>query len=137
MLGLHVALLALASFGPRQDVPKFTPPPGEATAEERALLEKATKIVTDCPEITESFFTRPDCMPLHARTEFRELLRAHVRKHTIAITGPDEPGAALLVVGQVRAQDGTPVKNALVYVYQTSAKGWYSDKATHISGMEG
>ena len=26
---------------------------------------------------------------------------------------------------------------ALIYVYQTSAKGWYSDRAPHISGMSG
>ena len=30
-----------------------------------------------------------------------------------------------------------PAKDALVYVYQTSAKGWYSARAPHLSGNGG
>jgi protocatechuate 3,4-dioxygenase beta subunit len=43
----------------------------------------------------------------------------------------------MIVTGSVRRSDGRPLGAARVYVYQTSAKGWYSDKAPHVSGMEG
>ena len=50
---------------------------------------------------------------------------------------PQEPGEPLVVSGTIRNQQGEPIKGALIYVYQTSAKGWYSDKAPHISGVAG
>jgi len=43
----------------------------------------------------------------------------------------------MVVSGTIRNQQGEPLKGALIYAYQTSAKGWYSDKAPHISGMAG
>lgn len=51
---------------------------------------------------------------------------------------PDsEPGNRLLVEGTVSDSDGKPVQQAVIYLYHTSAKGWYSDKAAHISGNSG
>jgi protocatechuate 3,4-dioxygenase beta subunit len=49
----------------------------------------------------------------------------------------DEPGIPLVVTGTVLDQEGKPRSGVIVYAYQTSAKGWYSDRAAHIAANEG
>jgi protocatechuate 3,4-dioxygenase beta subunit len=50
---------------------------------------------------------------------------------------PREPGEPLVVTAQVVDRDGTAVRDALVYVYHTSSRGWYSDRAAHVAAPEG
>lgn len=50
------------------------------------------------------------------------------------IAGPDEPGERLRVTGTVFAADGeTPVAGALLYVYHTDIRGYYSGTTTDSS----
>jgi protocatechuate 3,4-dioxygenase beta subunit len=55
----------------------------------------------------------------------------------LTIPRDDEPGTRLVAAGTVEDSSGRPVAGATVYVYQTSSKGWYSDKAAHIRAWSG
>lgn len=86
--------------------------------------------------VTEALTSKP-WMPLHAQPAFRELIRQHAKAEKITLTTPDEPGFKITVKGFVADSAGSPLAGALVYVYQTSDKGWYSDTAAHILVNEG
>jgi protocatechuate 3,4-dioxygenase beta subunit len=79
----------------------------------------------------------PVFLPAHEWPRFRRLIRDHARSLELTLVTPDEPGVPLRVTGQVTDRDGQPVKGARLYIYQTSAKGWYSDRASHIAAHEG
>lgn len=76
-------------------------------------------------------------MHLHSKTEFRELIKKYAPVGKTTIVTPAEPGKRIKVKCEVKDKDGKSFANALVYVYQTSAKGWYSDTAAHILVNEG
>lgn len=117
--------------------PRFTPPPGEETAEIRNLIDKAQLSLENGKATTTSLLTDPASMAAHGFRRFRKLIRDHAKTNQTILVSPQEPGESLIVTGVIRDQQSRPIKGALVYVYQTSAKGWYSDKAPHISGMSG
>lgn len=129
--------LTLTLLGSQSPAPKLTPPPGEETVETRALLEEARKTLESGGASISSVLCNARFMPIHDRTPFRELIRDHAHDWRVEMSAKDEPGERLTVLGEVREKDGAPTKNALVYLYHTSAKGWYSDKAAHISGDSG
>jgi protocatechuate 3,4-dioxygenase beta subunit len=68
----------------------------------------------------------PAFQPLHGNREYRELLRRHAHESKIVLVAPDEPGETLTVSGVVRDADGKPVAGALIYVFHTDARGYYS-----------
>ena len=73
---------------------------------------------------------------LHSLTPFREVIKKNAKQGLVRLTTEGEPGLKILVKGTVRDHSG-PVKNALMYVYHTSDKGWYADTAAHVNMMEG
>jgi protocatechuate 3,4-dioxygenase beta subunit len=73
---------------------------------------------------------------LHELTAFHHLVRDRAPRGEVSLLPPGEPGQAFVVRGSVVDQHGKPVADALVYAYQTSSKGWYSDRAPHFSGMD-
>lgn len=79
----------------------------------------------------------PSNMNLHSLTSFREMIKKYAKAETITIVTPDEPGKKILVKGTITDPTGNPQKNKLVYFYQTSDKGWYSDTGAHVLIMEG
>jgi len=84
-----------------------------------------------------SILSDPAYMPLHSNTTFREVIKKHaVAGKTIMVTA-SEPGRRITVKGEIKKQDGIAIGDALVYVYQTSDKGWYSDTAAHVLQNEG
>ena len=117
--------------------PRFTPPPGEETAEIRNLIDKAQSSLGNGRATTTTLLTDPGFMPAHAFPRYRQLIRDGSKANETTLVSPQEPGEPLIVNGIIRDQQARPIKGALIYVYQTSAKGWYSDKAPHISGMSG
>lgn len=138
MLVLSLALTLFAGgHGCAQPAPKSTPPPGPDTEETRALHEEARRWIASSPTAISAVLCSPRFQSIHDRTSFRELVRDHAQEGRITMAADDEPGERMVVFGEVRESDGTPVKSALVYLYHTSAKGWYSDKAAHISGNAG
>src|SRR5262245_37377279 len=119
------------------DVIQFTPPPGPATPEETALLERAKAALESKRADVSAVLVDAASMPIHARTEFRELIAAHASAEPLTLSGPDEPGTRLTVTFEFTDAAGKPVREGLLYLYHTSAKGWYSDKGAHIQANSG
>lgn len=86
---------------------------------------------------TTAVLTNPSYMKLHSLAEFRELIKRNAKQGKITLTSSNEPGIPLTIKGSMNDKDGKAVANTLVYVYHTDNKGWYSDTAGHVSGMEG
>lgn len=118
------------------DEPRWTSPPGPDTPEVQALLERVDKTLGSGTDVS-AVLTDPAWLPLHERTSFRELIARHARSPRVKIVTSKEPGDRMVVNGTLRQAGGQPLAGALVYVYQTDARGWYSDRAPHYSGMEG
>ncbi|HEX7183915.1 MAG TPA: hypothetical protein VF756_18945 [Thermoanaerobaculia bacterium] len=117
--------------------PHFTDPPGPDTPEVTAQLGKAKAALESGRADVSAILSDPTYLPLHERPSFRELIRKHARSSRMTIVTPKEPGERLIVTGTLRSKDGRPLGGALVYAYQTSAKGWYSDRAAHYTASSG
>ena len=102
----------------------------------KTIKELDAQLRTGALSISQAL-TDPQWMPLHSLTAFRELIKQNARAERIKLTPPGEPGLNITVQGAVADRDGRPVRDALIYVYQTSAKGWYADTAAHILMREG
>lgn len=75
-------------------------------------------------------------MSLHPETSFREVIKKHARAEKVTMVCSGEPGTKITVRGKV-TNNGQPIQGALVYLYQTSDKGWYAANTPHVSGNEG
>jgi protocatechuate 3,4-dioxygenase beta subunit len=62
---------------------------------------------------------------LRSESRFRNLFKTHARSRA-KLTAVNEPGDPLVVSGVVRGPDGKAIQNAIVYVYQTDHRGYYS-----------
>src|SRR5262245_39751262 len=127
----HVVTLVLSLF-PQLLVAqttddRVTQPPGVETSELARVIDQARSSLETGKSVSDILTDKVD-LPVHAWPRFRELIRQHAATGTLRLTTADEPGEALSVEGTVRNARGEPVAGALVYVYHTSAKGWYSDQ---------
>ena len=86
---------------------------------------------------TNDLLGDPAWSELRPYTEFRELIRDHAAASKACLTPRGEAGERLSMIGRVLDEKDAPRDKVLVYAYQTSAKGWYSDKAPHVSGNSG
>jgi protocatechuate 3,4-dioxygenase beta subunit len=121
---------------PQGDATRFTDPPDKENETIRRLIDQA-KAALDAGKSTTDLLTDPTFGSAHEWPRFRKLIRDGASASPVTITSPNEPGDPLIVVGRVSDSQGRPVKAAVVYAYQTSNKGWYADRAAHISGNEG
>jgi protocatechuate 3,4-dioxygenase beta subunit len=118
------------------DQTRFTSAPREETTEAKKLIDQAEAALRSGKSTTE-ILTDPSFVPAHEWPRFRKLVRhAALSSHATIVT-PQEPGTPLIVAGRVVEGDSHPVRDAVVYVYQTSAQGWYSDRAAHFDAHEG
>ena len=108
----------------------------QTPAPTQTLLALDGKLKTGALSITQ-VLTDPQWMPLHPETAFREIIRQNAKAETIRLTPAGEPGLPITVKGQALDSGGKPLNGLLVYVYHTSAKGWYADTAAHIQMNEG
>jgi protocatechuate 3,4-dioxygenase beta subunit/tetratricopeptide (TPR) repeat protein len=115
---------------------RFTPPPGQETDAVKKLIDEAEAALGAGKSATE-VLTDPSFLPAHPWPRFRKLVRESAKSSQATIVTPQEPGTPLTVVGQVVDKDGQPVIEATVYVYHTSARGWYADQAAHFDAREG
>jgi protocatechuate 3,4-dioxygenase beta subunit len=115
---------------------KFTTAPGEETEQIKELIAKADSALRSGKSSTD-VLTDPVFLPAHEWPRFRRLIRSQARDSRAEIVCPDEPGTRLIVTGTVLDETGKPRLKAVVYMYQTSAKGWYSDRAAHVAANEG
>jgi protocatechuate 3,4-dioxygenase beta subunit len=114
---------------------QFTPPPSAPTDEELQLLASAVESarrMSATQLVQDARF-----LPLHAQPIFRQLVKAIARDSVLTIPRDEEPGTRIVVAGSIVGPSGRPVAGAVAYVYHTSAKGWYSDKAAHIRSWAG
>jgi protocatechuate 3,4-dioxygenase beta subunit len=107
------------------------------TGDEKAgrMKEVIRKLSANTP--VSDILTDPAYLVLHPETEFRNLVQANCDTRPIRITTPNEPGKKIKVVCTVTNAEAVPLKNVLVYLYQTDAKGWYAADALHVGGSEG
>jgi protocatechuate 3,4-dioxygenase beta subunit len=115
---------------------KFTEAPGKETDAVQMLIDQA-KAALESGKSTTTILTDPTFLSAHEWPRFRKLIRESAQTSRTTIVTPKELGESLVVTGGVVDGDGRPVKQAVMYLYQTSAKGWYSDRAAHISAHEG
>jgi len=121
----------------RADAPeKFTQPPKEETAQIKTLIAKADSALGSGKSITDILVDK-EYLPAHEWPRFRKLIRESAGASRVSMVCPDEPGVPLIVTGTVFDQDGKALPGRVLYAYQTSAKGWYSDRAAHIAAHEG
>lgn len=100
-------------------------------------IEKLDSLLVHRSVSASDILSNAAYMYLHSKTAFRELIKKHAPVGQITIVTATEPGKRIKVKCNVADKDGKPLANALVYAYQTSAKGWYSDTAAHILMNEG
>ncbi len=74
---------------------------------------------------------------LHSQESFRQLIKKNARQEAILLVTAKEPGTRIKVKGKITDKSRKAISNALVYVYHTDNKGWYSDTAGHVSGNQG
>jgi protocatechuate 3,4-dioxygenase beta subunit len=74
---------------------------------------------------------------LHDQTQFRMVIEKYAQPGVLKIIADSEPGAKISVKGLVTSKTGEGIPNAMIYVYQTSTLGWYSDTAAHILMNQG
>jgi protocatechuate 3,4-dioxygenase beta subunit len=129
-----LATLLLSASAPCQT--KFTPAPGDETAEAKKRIDEAEATLRAGKSTTE-ILTDPSFLPAHEWPRFRKLIRQSALSSRATLVTPTEPGMRMVVVGRVVDRAGQPMRGALIYVYHTSAKGWYSDRAAHFAAHEG
>ena len=108
-----------------------------AISQTTALIDSLNKSLAKGAISVSSVLTSPSFMLLHSLTPFREMIKQNAKAGKLSITTDSEPGTRVTIKGTVQDKTGLAVANKLVYVYQTSAEGWYSDTAAHILMNEG
>ena len=119
------------------DEPRITSAPEQETEDVKALVDRAESLLKGGSANITTILTDPAYMRAHEYPRFRKLIRTYAFSNNATIVTPQESGEPLKVSGTIRNSRGEPIRRALIYVYHTSAKGWYSDKAPHISGNAG
>jgi len=116
LLGVTVALAAVGLLGSCQ-LP---------TGEKDRDLTEVERALQDQVKTTTDVLTDPRLMSLHAHERFRDLIRRYATDAKGALVTPTEPGQPLVVTGVIRGKDGEALEGAVVYVFQTDAKGYYT-----------
>jgi protocatechuate 3,4-dioxygenase beta subunit len=120
----------------KQGANRFTPAPGTETEAIKKLID-AAEAALGSGKSTTALLTDPTYLGAHEWPRFRKLIRQAAQGSEATLVTKEEPGTRLVVTGKVVDRSGRALPAALVYVYQTSAKGWYSDRAAHIDAREG
>jgi hypothetical protein len=121
---------------PAEKPHRFTAPPGKETEETKRLIDQAQAELKSGKSASDVLID-PVFMAVHPWPRFRKLISEFARSPEARIVAANEPGIRLVVTGRVVDAKGQPLAGARVYVYQTSSKGWYSDRAAHVSAHEG
>jgi protocatechuate 3,4-dioxygenase beta subunit len=133
VISLATSLSRAAENGPPR---RFTPPPGEETADIKSRIDAAGAALA-AGKTAGDLLNDPALMSAHEWPRFRRLIREHAVPGKLSLVTSQEPGDKLLVKGRVLDAIAKPIPGALIYVYHTSARGWYSDRAAHVAAQEG
>lgn len=115
---------------------RWVDPPDAETSEATRLIAAATKELNGGASCSAVL-----CNPLYASVHpfpgFRAALKSHATSAPLTMVAKDEPGERAILKLALVTKDRTPLRNALIYLYHTSAKGWYSDTAAHFRANSG
>ena len=103
---------------------------------ETLIKEVEEKLKTNKASISQ-ILTDKKYDAFHPETSFRELIKKYCKAETISIATDTIPGRKIKVIGIIKNADGKPVAGAMVYLYHTDARGWYTADAPHVSMNEG
>lgn len=103
-----------------------------ALSQESASIERIDKKMKAGEWIISQVLGADSLMYLHSKTPFRNMIRSNAKEGWFSMITNNEPGTRVTIKGSVVNKQGAGMPNALIYVYQTSDKGWYSDTAAHI-----
>jgi protocatechuate 3,4-dioxygenase beta subunit len=95
-----------------------------------AKLEKGSTSVS-------SILTDKNYLSLHPYTPFRELIKKYCTASPVEIAMDTEPGKKIKVLATLQDESGKSMAGAVVYFYQTDAKGWYAADRPHVGGNSG
>ena len=118
------------------DPTKFAEPPGQENEAIKRIIDQA-KGELESGKSPTAILSDASFLPAHEWPRFRQLMRDSAQPAPLTIVSAKEQGEPLTVTGRVVEGSGQPVKAAVMYFYQTSSKGWYSDRAAHVGGKEG
>jgi protocatechuate 3,4-dioxygenase beta subunit len=107
-----------------------------AQTDSLSLLNEVRVKLKDGASVS-TILTDSKYLAIHPVTEFRKLIEANCSTGVVKITTANEPGRKIRVLGTVKNANGQPVTGALIYLYQTDAKGWYAADAPHVLQFEG
>jgi protocatechuate 3,4-dioxygenase beta subunit len=105
-------------------------------AQNDSLLSDATTKLKAGMDVS-SILTDKRYDRLQPETAFRELIKNYSSATTLSIATDTIPGKKIKVLGSVKDKQGKPVAGALVYLYQTDARGWYAANSPHVLQYEG
>jgi protocatechuate 3,4-dioxygenase beta subunit len=102
---------------------------------DKDLIKQAEKMLVT--KSVSDILTDPTFNSIHPDPVFRKLIEKNASASVLKITDKAEPGKKIKVLGVITDPSGKPVPDALVYMYQTDAKGWYAAERPHVGGNEG
>jgi protocatechuate 3,4-dioxygenase beta subunit len=89
-----------------------------------ALTNLETAVAANRADLDRAL-VEADFSSIRSEARFRKLFKTHARSQA-RLTAKGERGDALVVSGVIRGSDNKPIPNAIVYVYQTDHRGYYS-----------
>lgn len=101
------------------------------------MIAAIEKKLADHSASVSAILTDSSYEVLHPATAFRDLIKKYADAKVITISKDKEPGKKIKVTATITGADGKPVSDALVYLYQTDARGWYAADAPHVQAYEG
>lgn len=108
-----------------------------AQPDSTALLKEAENKLADKSASVSTILSDKKYITIHSQTSFRELIKKYATTDPLEITTSVEPGKKINVTVTVKNKAGKAIPGALVYLYQTDARGWYAADAPHVSAHEG
>lgn len=120
----------------REAPTRSTPPSGETPEVARRVDAVARALAAGGLSTSDALLDRA-WLDLHPYPRFREAIRDAADARPLAVARADEPGTRLAIEARVEDASGAPVAGALVYLYQTSAEGWYASDGVHVAGNSG
>lgn len=102
-----------------------------------ALLNEVETKLKSKTASASSILSDKNYLMLHPQTSFRELIKKYCTSSPVKITSDTEPGKKIKVLASLKDESGKSITGAVVYFYQTDAKGWYAADQPHVGGNSG
>jgi protocatechuate 3,4-dioxygenase beta subunit len=116
--------------------PRWVDPPGEETSEVAKLIAAAVKELNSGAS-PSAVLSNPRYASIHPFPSFRAAIKSHATSAPLTMVAKSEPGERAILKLALVTKDRTPLRDVLIYLYHTSAKGWYSDSAAHVRASSG